>query len=164
MTRKIAGTYIAAMFGFALTASAQTPPSQPTDPQQPTSMAQPATGDKMSMSKEKKMTGCVQSGTEAGSFELTNVKGKTDKMGTDQAAAAQAAQGAASAMGKSVKLMAGPDIDLATHVGHTVELTGTWSAGASAADPSASPMAHGKGAFNVSKVKMVSATCSTGTN
>jgi hypothetical protein len=161
MTRKIAGTCIAAMFGFALTAAAQTPPSQPADPQQPTSMAQPATGDKMSMGKDKKMTGCVQSGTEAGSFELTNVKGKTDKMGAE---AAGAAQSAAPAAARSVKLMAGPDIDLSTHVGHTVELTGSWSAAGSMAEPSAAPMAHGKGAFNVTKVKMVAATCSSGTN
>jgi hypothetical protein len=158
MTRKIAGTCIAAMLGFALTASAQTPPAQPSDPQQPPSMAQPATGDKMSMGKAKSLTGCVQSGTEAGSFELTNIKGKSDKMGTDATAAAPAAA-------RSVKLMAGPDVDLATHVGHTVELSGTWSAGAgSMAEPSAAPMAHGKGTFNVTKVKMVSATCSTGTN
>jgi hypothetical protein len=159
MTRKIAGTCIAAMFGFALTASAQTPPA---DPQQPPSMAQPAPADKSMSSKEKKMTGCVQSGTEAGSFELTNVKGKSDKMGTDPASAAQSAAPAAA---RSVKLMAGPDIDLSTHVGHTVELTGSWSAsaGGAMAEPS-SPTAHAKGAFNVTKVKMVAATCSTGTN
>jgi hypothetical protein len=148
------------MFGFVLTASAQTPPSQPpTDPQQPT-MAQPATPDKPSMGKEKKLTGCVQSGTEAGSFELTNIKGRSDKMGTDPSAAAPAASKAA------VKLMASPDVDLATHVGHTVELTGSWSASTgSMSEPSAGgAMAHAKGGFNVSKVKMVSATCSTGTN
>lgn len=176
MTRKIAGTCIAAMFGFAVAAAAQTPPTQPpTDPQQPT-MAQPATPDRPSMGKEKKLTGCVQSGTEAGTFELTNIKGKekdTASAGATGAAGTAGASASGAMSSKAVKLMASPDVDLASHVGHTVELTGMWSAGAgsSSSSTSTSPsestggsMAHKGGAFQVSKVKMVSSTCSTGTN
>lgn len=140
MTRKIASTCVAALFGFALTASAQTPPSAPpADPQAPPSAAAPMPQDHM-MAKGKKMTGCVQAGTEAGSFELTNVKGKAD-----------------SAEKKSVKLAAAPGVDLAAHVGHTVELSGAWAPAAAAAAADAK-------AFSVTNVKMVSATCSTGTN
>lgn len=149
MTRKIASTCVAAIFGFALTAAAQTPPpsAPPADPQTPPSASAPMPQDQPSAKAGKELTGCVQAGTEAGSFELTNVKGKGD-----------------SGDKKTVKLAAAPGVDLATHVGHTVELSGSWDAGApSASAPAAAPASDAK-AFSVSSVKMVSSTCSTGTN
>jgi hypothetical protein len=157
MTRKIAGTCFAALFGFALTATAQTPPSSPTDPQQPPSAAAPMPQDHAQMPKAKRLTGCVQSGTEAGTFELTNIKGKSG----------DAAAGGAAAASKAIKLVAAPGVDLSTHIGHTVELTGAWAApdaSAAPASPSSDMKGDMKGDFAVSKVKMVSSTCSAGTN
>src|SRR5215813_12603453 len=74
MTRKIAGTCLAAVLGFALSAAAQTPPSTPqTAPTSPYPSSQSA--DQSSKAdkagKSTKLTGCVQSGTTAGTFELT---------------------------------------------------------------------------------------------
>jgi hypothetical protein len=155
MTRKIAGTCFAALFGFALTATAQTPPTTSPDPQQPPSATAPMPMDHAQMPKAKKLTGCVQSGTEAGTFELTNVKGKSG----------DAASGGAAASSKAVKLVAAPGVDLSTHIGHTVELSGAWAASDSKmASPSSDMKGDMKGDFTVSKVKMVSSTCSAGTN
>ena len=102
-----------------------------------------------------KITGCVQAGTSASSFELTNVK-----KGMDHAAPSAAPADAAS---KNVKLTTAAGVDLAAHVGHTVEVSGSWAkSGDAAASPSASaaPMAK---EFTVKNVKMVSSTCSAGT-
>ena len=105
-----------------------------------------------------KITGCVAAGTSASSFELTNVKKGMDHGATASAAPADAAS-------KNVKLAAAPGVDLAAHVGHTVEVTGGWAKAAgdspAAAPASAAPMAK---EFTVKNVKMVSSTCSAGTN
>ncbi len=183
MTRKIAGTCFAAVLGFALSAAAQTPPSSssPSSPQTPsTPQTAPAptspypssqSADKADKAgKSTKLTGCVQSGTSAGTFELTNIK---KGMKSDSASASEPAAPGASSSSKTVKLVAAAGVDLSQHVGHQVEVTGSWdksSASASATPPSAgappaSESASGKGGdFNVTDVKMVSATCSAGTN
>lgn len=154
MTRKIAAGVFAAAFGLAVSAGAQTPPSSPqtppaNPPASPTSpypSAQAPSADRAG--KDTKLTGCVAAGTAANSFELTNVK--KGAMSSDKA-------------GATVKLSGG---DLAAHVGHTVEVTGSWAkagdtSSAAPADASAAPKAK---EFSVTAVKMVSATCSAGTN
>jgi hypothetical protein len=178
MTRKIAAGCFAAMFGLAVSAGAQTPstpqtpspsPSTPSSPSQPP--ASPTSPYPSSQSadrgaKESKITGCVAAGTSASSFELTNVK-----KGMSDAPSAAAAPSADTAS-KNVKLTAASGVDLAAHVGHTVEVTGSWaksgdspsSAAPSASSPSASPSGSGGKEFTVKNVKMVSSTCSAGTN
>jgi hypothetical protein len=174
MTRKIAAGCFAAMFGLAVSAGAQTPPSTPqtppsTPPSSPTqppstpTSPYPSSQSADRAGKDTKLTGCIAAGTAAGSFELTNVK---KGMPSD----APSAGGAAAS--KTVKLMASPSVDLQAHVGHTVELSGKWAAGGAdspSASPStppsagASPSSGGK-EFQVSAVKMVSSSCTAGTN
>jgi hypothetical protein len=164
MTRKIAAGCFAAMFGLAVSAGAQTPstpqtppatpspssPSTPTaSPTNPYPSAQAPAADRAG--KEMKLTGCVQAGTSASSFELTNIK-KGEHGSTASAAPAAAA--------KNVKLTAASGVDLAAHVGHTVEVAGSWAKPAADA-PAGAPMAK---EFTVNNVKMVSSTCSAGTN
>jgi hypothetical protein len=182
MTRKIAAGCFAAMFGLAVSAGAQTPstpqtpspstpstpsspsPSSPTaSPTNPYPSAQAPSADRAG--KEHKITGCIQAGTSASSFELTNVK-KGESGATASAAPADAAS-------KNVKLTAASGVDLAAHVGHTVEVTGSWAKSGdtgAAASPSTPPAAGASASagmakeFTVKNVKMVSSTCSAGTN
>jgi hypothetical protein len=182
MTRKIAAGCFAAMFGLAVSAGAQTPstpqtpspstpstpsspsPSTPSSPTNPYPSSQSQTAERGG--KEAKLTGCIQAGTSASSFELTNIKKGASEH------SAPAAGAAADAASKNVKLTAASGVDLAAHVGHTVEVSGSWSkagdspsAAPSAASPSASSSASGMGKeFTVKNVKMVSSTCSAGTN
>jgi len=178
MTRKIAGTCFAAVLGFALSAAAQqtpqTAPQTPTTPQTaPTSPYPSSQSSDMSTKADKgkssKLTGCIQSGTTAGTFELSNIKG--NKMASSSADSSSASSSSSSSS-KTVKLVAAAGVDLSQHVGHQVEVNGSWapSASASASAPSsssapaASASASGDKEFNVTDVKMVSATCSAGTN
>jgi hypothetical protein len=171
MTRKIAGTCFAAVLGFALSAAAQTPPADPQTPPPSTPQAAPTSPypssqsadkmDKADKGKSSKLTGCVQSGTTAGTFELSNIKkgGKSDSMSAS----------ASDSSSKTVKLVAAAGVDLTQHVGHQVEVTGSWNKDSASASPSASPDASASASgskgteFNVTDVKMVSATCSAGT-
>ena len=174
MTRKIAGTCFAAVLGFALSAAAQTPPASPqtpTTPQSAPTSPYPSSqsadkADKMDHGKSSKLTGCVQSGTTAGTFELSNIKkgAKSDSMSAS----------ASDSSSKTVKLVAAAGVDLTQHVGHQVEVSGSWNKAASAdaapatppasADASSASSSKGGSEFNVTDVKMVSATCSAGTN
>jgi len=186
MTRKIAGTCFAAVLDFALSAAAQqtpqTAPQTPTTPQTAPTSPYPSSqsADQSSKSdkagKSSKLTGCVQSGTTAGTFELTNIKGKSamaDSSASSSSSSSPSASPSASS-GKTVKLVAAAGVDLSQHVGHQVEVNGSWSpasASASASTPSSAsaPAASasasgGDKEFNVTDVKMVSATCSAGTN
>ena len=169
MTRTLIGTCAAAALGFALTASAQQPPPQP-QPSQPTPAAQApaaAPGEQAT-----KLNGCLKAGMTPGTFELAT--GKKDKMAPTSGDAAAPAQPPASAgqapaqdaMAKAgsrnVKLIVGSGVDLAAHVNHQVELNGSWQ----------QPMASAAGAdatkagktFTVTSVKMISATCTSGTD
>jgi hypothetical protein len=174
MTRKIAAGCFAAMFGLAVSAGAQTPttpqtpsPSTPSSPSQPPP-ASPTNPYPSSTSpsadragKEMKITGCIQAGTSASSFELTNVK-----KGAGDAPSAAASPSADTAS-KNVKLTPASGVDLAAHVGHTVEVSGSWAKSGdspSSAAPAASPSGSGAKEFTVKNVKMVSSTCSAGTN
>ncbi len=73
---------------------------------------------------------------------------------------ASTAAAPADAASKNVKLTAASGVDLAAHVGHTVEVSGSWAKSGDAS-ASAAPMAK---EFTVKNVKMVSSTCSAGTN
>lgn len=159
MKKTFTGTCVAAFAAVAMTAAAQQPA-----PQTPAPQPTPAPSASVKLDKDVKITGCVKAGAEAGSYELTNVK-KDSAAGVGAAASAGAAGATASAStmsdSKNVKISPAAGVDLAAHVGHTVELMGSWSAGASA-----SPAGEARAAktFNATSVKMVSATCTTGTN
>jgi len=148
MTRKIAAGCFAAMFGLAVSAGAQTPstpqtpsPSTPSTPSPSSPTASPTNPYPSAQApmaerggKEHKLTGCVQAGTSASSFELTNIK---KGMGASPSASAAPAADTAS---KNVKLTAASGVDLAAHVGHTVEVSGSWAKSGDAS-ASAAPMA-----------------------
>jgi hypothetical protein len=154
MKRALTGTCLATLFGFAIVSAQTTPQTPPSAPQTP----DPAATAKLD--KEVKLTGCLKSGAEPGSFELTNVK-------KSEGAGPSAAAGAAPAMGeKTVKLTASPSVNLAAHTGHQIEVTGTWAAKASATPPAADAPATAKAGkeFNVTAVKMIASSCTTGTN
>jgi hypothetical protein len=155
MKRSLAGSCLTFVVAAAIGVSAQAPP-QPAKPDMPSAQA--------SVDKEVKLTGCLKAGADAGSFELATGK-KATKAGTDAAATSQTppasgqaptqAAMASAGMGKNVKLTAAPGVDLAAHLNHQIQVAGSWSAAADAA--------KGK-SFAVSSVKMIAATCTTGTN
>jgi hypothetical protein len=120
--------------------------------------------------KTSKLTGCVESGTTAGTFELTNVKGKGAKSDSSMASSSSSADASASSSsssGRTVKLVAAAGVDLTQHVGHQVEVTGSWnssSSSSSSASASASASTGGAKEFNVTDMKLVAATCSAGSD
>jgi hypothetical protein len=161
MKRTLIGTCAAAALGLALTASAQQPP-QP-QPSQPTPPAQASAA----LDRETKLSGCLKSGP-GGTFELATGKKDKSPSASDAANPSQPpassssqapAQDAMSKAGsKNVKLAAGAGVELAAHLNHQIEVTGSWDK--AAGDAASSAMKT----FNVTAVKMVSATCTTGTN
>jgi hypothetical protein len=182
MTRKIAGTCFAAVLGFALSAAAQQTPSSPQTPPSTTPQTAPTspypssqasdTSSKSDKGKSTKLTGCIQSGTTAGTYELTNIKGK-GSMASSESTPSSTTPSSSSSSGKTVKLVAAAGVDLSQHVGHQVEVNGSFGAASasassstapSSAAPAASASASSDKEFNVTDVKMVSATCSAGTN
>ena len=174
MTRKIAAGCFAAMFGLAVSAGAQTPstpqtpsPSTPSTPSSPSHPPASPTNPYPSASadragKDMKITGCVAAGTSAGISSLP-----TSRRAWPRAPSASAAPAAGTAS-KNVKLTTASGVDLAAHVGHTVEVSGSWAksgdARSSVAAPAASPSGSAAKEFTVKNVKMVSSTCSAGTN
>jgi hypothetical protein len=95
----------------------------------------PSAQDAQQGQKEHSMTGCLQKGTEAGTFRLTNVENgpaKTVEI-TDSTA------------------------NLAPHIGHKVEITGEADTGTGAATGAANDaQTH---AMKVTGVKMLSPSC-----
>ena len=158
MTRKIAAGCFAAMFGLAVSAGAQTPstpqtpspstPSTPSSPSTPTASptnpypsAQAPAADRAG--KEMKLTGCIQAGTSASSFELTNVKKGMEH-------AAPAAAGAAADCGQQERQADGGfgrrSRGARRPHGRSERQLGEGGDSPSAASPSASPpAAHGEG-------------------
>jgi hypothetical protein len=157
MKRTILATCTAAALGLAMTASAQQPPQ----PSQPTPPAQAAAA---TMDKEMKLTGCLKAGSGAGAFELAT--GKKDKAApADQAAAAPGAPAPAQdamarAASKNVMLAPAAGVELAPHLNHQIEVAGSWDK--PLADAAAAPTA--KKTFNVTAVKMIAASCTSGTS
>ncbi len=120
-----------------------------------------------------KLSGCLKAGATAGSFELaTGKKGKMTPAASDATSPAQPPASTSSqaptqdamarAGSRNVMLAAGAGVDLTPHVNHQVELGGTWQPSIAAA-ASADAAKSGK-TFNVTSLKMISATCTTGTN
>jgi hypothetical protein len=101
---------------------------------QTASQASSQAPDQASM-KSHSMTGCLAAGTEPGSYMLTNVEGSGPK---------------------TVGIVSS-SADLAAHVGHKVEVTGTQVPTADAEKDTKVPKAEHY--MKISKVKMVSATC-----
>jgi len=105
------------------------------------------------------ITGCVARGTGAETYTLTEAKKNTSATATPGAPAAPLT-------------LAAKDVDLSKHVGHSVELTGSWATAADApigtagterpATADASKMAAKT--FTVKSVKMVASSCQTGGN
>jgi hypothetical protein len=157
MKRTILATCTAAALGLAMTASAQQPPQ----PSQPTPPAQAAGA---SLDKEMKLTGCLKAGASAGTFELAT--GKKDKAApADQAAPAPGApapaqDAMAKATPKNVTLAPAAGVNLGAHLNHQIEVAGAWDK--AAADAASAPMAAKT--FNVTAVKMIAASCTTGTS
>ena len=101
------------------------------------------------------ITGCVARGTAANTYTLTEEK-------KNESATAAAGAPAAPLM------LAGTDVDLSEHVGHSVEVTGSWAntdapTGTAGTERPAAADASKKTAktFTVKSVKMVAATCRT---
>ena len=118
--------------------------------------------DKMDK-KEQSVTGCVQAGSAAGTYMLTNAMPATgDKMATDTMSASKADMGSVT--------LTGTDVDLAPHVGHKVTVTGSMMGKMKHGDMSADkPADAAKSAesaaatgpsLKVKSLTMVSSTCS----
>jgi len=131
------------------------------------------------------ITGCLKAGDTADTFMLTNVKGMGRPAGTTGETSPSTTGGAATttpesgSSAMSVTLTPASDVDLKPHVGHTIEVTGTPARGAGAGSTTAGGTttggttaggtAAGGGTaatsgharnLNVTKVKMVSESCS----
>ena len=178
MARTFVATCAAAALGVALTASAQTPPQpQPSQPTPPAQTAPPAAAS-ATLDREMSLTGCLKAGATPGTFELaTGKKDRMSKSGSaDATTPAQPPASTASqaptqdAMAKAatsnVKLMAKPGTDLAPHLNHQIQVTGSWEAGAGAgaAASASGDIAKAGKTFNVSSLKMIAATCTSGTS
>lgn len=119
--------------------------------------------DKMAkpMGKEKTYTGCIATGDKAGTFTLTHAMAEM-AMGGD--AMKKEAMGKDS-MGKPSMAKPMPieskTVDLATHVGHTVSVTGPDSGMAMGKPDAMGKDSMGKGmpAWSVTSLKMVATTC-----
>ncbi len=199
------GVVLAASMAFA-----QTPPTtQPASPQTPStpSTSSPTTSGDQSTSSSYgspvTITGCVQradssaSGTGGSGFVLKSTgsgsSSSSPSSGSPTSSSTPSSTGSpsspSSTTGQEYQLMAGSSsVQLADHVGHQVEVTGTMGSGASpsssgttgstsgtgtssttpsqpgstqpgqATSPAASSMSAGS-TFNVTSVRMVSASC-----
>ncbi len=138
------------------------------------------------------LTGCLQQGDTPGTFQLTNVdmsgmhaksgKGMHSHSGTATSGSASgstsgtesSSQSSQSSMGNmgNVTLVAGGSTDLSKHVGHKVQVTGTWaSSGAAgtsgmASEPGSAPSSGSKSGssasgreLTVKSLKHISETC-----
>jgi hypothetical protein len=153
---RIASGLCAATVAFAVTVSAQEPTTKPQTTPQPAAKSE----------KTMTISGCIQKGADASSFVLSNVTavppaGATGATGTTGGAGAPSGPKPES----KYSLVADPSVDLSKHVGHKVEITGSPAAEAKSAprgEPGAPPAAagaSGEAKFQVSSLKMVSATC-----
>jgi hypothetical protein len=170
MKHLLTATCIAATCAVGL--SAQQPPASTTTAQQGQARARTMT-----------LTGCIEAGKDANTFVLTHVsglRGETGVTGTSGSATTTAspatttAPSGEAAQGGMNEVMLKPaaDLDLSKHLGHKVELTGTFSGrrnmgASSSATPEPGQPAATTGAssgqartMTVSSLKMVSDSCS----
>jgi hypothetical protein len=126
-------------------------------------MAKGAKMDKMAM-KDTTYIGCVEPGSEPGSFALTHLAAddhmgkdamKKDTMKKDTMAMDSMAKDAMAPMALSVT---GSSVDLSKHLGHKVSVTGSPAHGK--IDSMGKDMGKGATAFTVNSLKMVAASCS----
>jgi hypothetical protein len=190
MQRAIVAACLSAAFAVALTAQApaQQPPASGAGTSGSTAGAQESQSSQRGM-RPMTMTGCLKAGDTAGTYELTNVEmtgrrgGATSTTG-ETGGSATSTTGEQGRMGgmRTVMLNAGSDVNLAPHVGHKIEVTGTMGGGRRGSGASSSTTtgsstattgaaAEGQGAgsgmgagrgtrtVNVTSVKMISETC-----
>lgn len=184
--RRIVSTYFLAL-GFVVAVSAQEPAARPQDaspspapaagpsaPQNPDSPALSSPADQETprptgtagqtpagADKPIMVTGCISGGPAA--FTLTNAMAAGaaagDKPGDKPAAGAVGTAGISS----SYDLTARAGVDLSSHVGHKVEITGTPAPAAASPGAATSPGAPGSKPaapkLTVTAVKMMSTTC-----
>jgi hypothetical protein len=159
MKRVFAGTIVAAAFAVGLSAQTTPPPAQTTPPQsQPMQEAKDA-------AKTVTVTGCLKAGEGTDTFILSGLKWTQDK------AVGTAGATAPAITATELKLVSSASgTNLSSHVGHTVEVTGTIGDKADKADkPMAStnppeaarpaPGASTQTSLNVRSLKMIAATC-----
>ena len=119
-------------------------------------------GDKMNKMemKDTTYTGCVEAGSEPGSFTLTHLAAE-DHMGKDTMKKDTMAKDSMSkdAMAPMVLSVTGSSVDLGQHLGHTVSVTGSPAHGKMDA-MGKDTMGKGASAFTVKSLKMVAASCS----
>jgi pentapeptide MXKDX repeat protein len=129
-------------------------------------------GDKMNEMemKDATYTGCVEAGSEPGSFTLThlaaedhmgNAAMKKDAMGKDTMKKDTMVKDSMSndAMAPMALSVTGSSVDLGQHLGHTVSVTGSPAHGKMDA-MGKDTMGKGASAFTVKSLKMVAASCS----
>lgn len=151
---------------LAVAAGAQSPQTTPQSSQPTTSSSSSSQAGSSTMKEGTTITGCLKAGSEAGTYELQQAKKDSASSSATSSSSSSASAAAGAAKDDKVTVKAGSGVDLAAHVGHTVELTGSWSsasAGAAGDTTSSSASKAGK-TFTATNVKMVSATCTTGTN
>ena len=142
------GLVLSASVAFAQTPSPSTPqtpssqtPSTETPSSQTPSTSSPATTAQSGSTygSPVTVTGCVQQATGSsagagGGYVLRNSSGRGSSSSSSTASSSTTTSPSASAAGQDVQLMAGSSsVQLADHVGHQVEVTGTYGS------PSASP-------------------------
>jgi pentapeptide MXKDX repeat protein len=129
-------------------------------------------GDKMTEMemKDATYTGCVEAGSEPGSFTLThlaaedhmgNAAMKKDAMGKDTMKKDTMVKDSMSndAMAPMALSVTGSSVDLGQHLGHTVSVTGSPAHG-KMDSMGKDTMGKGASAFTVKSLKMVAASCS----
>jgi len=120
--------------------------------------------------KDATYTGCVEAGSEPGSFTLThlaaedhmgNAAMKKDAMGKDTMKKDTMVKDNMSnhAMAPMALSVTGSSVDLGQHLGHTVSVTGSPAHGKMDA-MGKDTMGKGASAFTVKSLKMVAASCS----
>lgn len=140
MKRMITATGLAALFavGLAAQSTTGTAGSTPQDPQTTTA------GGGQGRGGPRTITGCLRAGDTEGTYMLTNVEGLGGRMGGGAAGAATTTGGAGTttagaaattgggqgrAMAGGIMLNADSSVDLKAHVGHKIEVTGTFAGG-----------------------------------
>lgn len=154
MTNTLSATCLAVVLSAACTAYAQQPP------------APAAPADAMAP-KTTKLTGCLKSGADAGTFELAT--SKKDNMATSAPVGAAAPSSEtpahdsmANADPKTVKLAPSAGVALTSHLNHQIEVSGSWEQASGSAG--ATTDAGQAKTFSVTAVKMIAASCTTGSN
>ena len=121
---------LAAVLALVGGVAAQNPAEQPKPAEIPKAdTAAPAEPQKKADVSTVTLVGCLQAGTETGTFTLTNATMKAAGASATTTPAEPPASPTAAAKDdkKSYTLTPGSSVDLKAHVGHRVEVTGSWS-------------------------------------